>query len=124
MRHLSNFLRVVPFSDFESFDGTKLVASSEPDLLLSLNDLNLDEKPSLNRGGTLYDQSLEVVCQKLSDTLRERYPERTKVVVLLYDDAQQPVLWGGDAYYLRISLAPKTDTDVITLTRKATRALL
>ena len=105
--------------DFLSFDGTDLVGSSAPELIVCTNDLQFDEAPRSADPGTYYEQSLRAVTGKLTTAQREKYATRRPVVVLLYDDQGTPHLWGDASYKLTISINPKTDSDVIELTRSA-----
>ena len=124
MKQLSNFIRIMPLAHFQSFDGTTLTGLSEPDLINGKNDLELMETPQSNSPGLIYEQSLNVVCTKLSAALRKKYAHQQPVVVLIYDDADNPQLWGDSDEKLRVTITPKIYYDILSLNRKSATPLL
>jgi len=123
MKQLSNYIKIIPLDYFESFDGSVISGSVEPDLILSKNDLILKETPKKNDAGIYYDQKLTVITLKLSDTIRKLYQNRRTVVVLLYDDNGAPYIWGSDLYRLRITITPNIDEDSLELESTSTSPL-
>lgn len=121
MRDLSNFIKIVPLSDFQSFDGTDIitVSGSDPDLIPSNNDLKFEETPEKTRSGVIYNQSLTVVCDKLSESLRTRYQNNRPVVVQLFTDDNVSRQCGDDSTRARILITPGTDYDILTINRKS-----
>ncbi len=119
MKHLANYFKIMLLADFVSFDGTDMIGSSDPELIVCTNDLLFDEPPRSGEAGTFYEQSLRAVSPKLTATQREKYATRRPVMVLLYDDQGTPHLWGDNSLKLRISIDPKINEDVIELTRTA-----
>ncbi len=124
MKQLSNFIKIMPLSDFTSFDGTNMSGSSVPDLIQSTNDLQFEELPQYSAPGVIYNQSLSLITTgKLSDAQRKKYSRRRPVVVLVYDENGVASLWGNDDERVRITITPKTDRDILELDRKATTPL-
>lgn len=119
---LADYLEIVPLSDFESFDGEHLVTISgkAPDHILCNNNLVLDDTPETGgRAGTFFKQSLLAVTDKLSPEQRLVYVPRRPVIVLLFTDAREPVLWGNADEKLRITITPTPDADILNFNRKA-----
>ena len=116
MKHLANYFKIMLLDDFQSFDGTSLIGTSDQELIVCTNDLIFDEPPKSGDHGTIYEQSLRAVSGKLTTAQRAKYVDRRPVVVLLYDDEGIPYLWGNGSQKLRISINPKPDNDVIELT--------
>lgn len=115
-KKLADYLKMVPLSDFKSFDGTSLitVSGSVPDHIVANNNLELADKPETGgNAGTFYKQSLRVVCDKLSDAQRKVYTARRPVVVLLFFDDGTSLLWGNSDQKLRITISPLSDADVM-----------
>jgi len=125
MKHLANYIKILPLTDFDSFDGTTLISKSgnDPDLIISNNNLVFDPKPQSSAAGPFYTEDLRVVTDKLSDDQRKVYSSRRPVVVLLFDDQANPIVWGNEDQKVRVTLTPNTDSDIIDLTRKTTTAL-
>lgn len=125
MKHLANYIRLLPLTDFLSFDGTKLISKSgsDPDILVSRNDLVFDPKPGNGGGGTFYTEEIRVVTDKLTESQRSVYCNRRPVVVLLYDDKGTPILWGEADQKVRVTLTPNIDSDILDLARKTTTSL-
>jgi len=124
MKQLANFIKIMPLSDYQAFDGTNMTGSSAPDLLLSENDLQLLDEPSSTRAGILYEQNLKVITGRLSDTTRKKYSNRRPVMALVYDDLGAPHLWGDANQKLYILITPGLHNDSILLFRKATSPVL
>lgn len=125
MKHLSNYISILPLTDFDSFDGSKLISKSgtHPDKIVSNNDLVFDPKPETGGGGSFYTEELKVVTEKLEDVQRAKYCKRRPVVVLLFDDEATPILWGDANQKVRVTLTPNLDGDVLDFVRKTTKAL-
>jgi len=125
MKHLGNYIKILPLTDFDSFDGTTLISKSgnDPDLIISNKDLVFDPKPQSSGAGPFYTEDLRVVTDKLSDDQRKVYSSRRPVVVLLFDDQANPIVWGNEDQKVRVTLTPNTDSDIIDLARKTTKAL-
>lgn len=120
MKHLSNYITIMPLSHFESFNAGVLSGSSDPDLILSQNDLQLDENPQNNTPGTIYIQRMSITTvEKLSDAQRKKYKNLRPVVAVVYDDLGNGTLWGSDDERLRITISPRTDHDILELDRKS-----
>ncbi|MGV8094496.1 MAG: hypothetical protein AB2L24_21795 [Mangrovibacterium sp.] len=124
MKQLANFVKIMPLSDYQAFDGTNMTGSSAPDLILSENDLQLQDEPSNTRAGVLYEQSLNVVTARLSDSLRKKYANRRPVMAVIHDDLGAPHLWGDGNQKLYILITPGLHNDSISLFRKATSPAL
>lgn len=124
MKQLANYIRIMPLSDYQSFDGNTMSGYSTPDLILSENDLDLQDEPATSNAGVLYTQKLEIVTERLSDTLRKKYANKRAVMVLLYDDQEISHLWGDENQKLYILITPGIYNDSITLTRKAISTVL
>lgn len=125
MKHLANYIKILPLTDFLSSDGTTLISKSgaNPDRIIANNDLVFDTKPETSGAGTFYTEELRVVTDKLTDDQRAVYCSRRPVVVLLFDDRGNPILWGNDEQKVRVTLTPNTDRDILDLVRKTTTAL-
>ena len=125
MKHLANFVRILPLTDFNSFDGSMLISKSgsEPDLFISDKDVVFDPNPGDSRAGTFYTEEVRLVCSKLTAQQRDKYTSRRPVVVLLYDDNGTPILWGNEDQKVRVTLTPNVDNDIIDMVRKTTKAL-
>lgn len=125
MKHLANFIRILPLTDFESFDGTQLIGKSgaQPDLLVSTKDLTLEPKPGNSSAGTFYTEELQLVSDKLTETQQKKYCNRRPVIALLYDDSGNPILWGDADQRLRVVLTPGIDADILDFSRKTTKKL-
>ena len=122
MKTLADYFKIVPLSDFQSFDGEHLVTISgkNPDHVVANNNLVLADTPETGSGaGTFYKQSLQAVTDKLSDDQRLVYVARRPVIVLLFTDTGAPVLWGNAEEKLRITLTPTPDADILNFTRAA-----
>ena len=122
MKTLADFLKIVPLSDFQSFDGEHLVTISgnAPDHIVANNNLVLDDIPETGSpAGTFYKQSLMAVTDKLTDARRLVYVLRRPVVVLLFSDTGVPVLWGNAEEKLRITITPTPNEDILNFSRKA-----
>jgi hypothetical protein len=120
MKHLANYISIMPLSHFESFNGTILSGSSEPDLILAQNDLQLKEQPQSTSPGTIFNQSMSITTiEKLSDAIRKKYANHRPVIALVYDETGTASLWGSDDERLRVTISPGTDRDVIELDRKS-----
>ena len=124
MKQLSNFIRIMPLSDYESFDGTNMSGSTEPDLILAKNNLQYDEVPQPGSAGVIFNQSLGLITDdKLNAAQRKKYANLRPVVVLIFDENGVPVLWGTDDERLRIMVTPKPDRDVLEFDRKSVTPL-
>lgn len=125
MKHLANYIKILPLTDFDSFDGTTLISKSgnDPDLIIANNDLVFDPKPQTSGAGPFYAEDLKVVTNKLSTDQRKVYSSRRPVVVLLFDDQANPIIWGNEEQKVRVTLTPNADSDVIDLSRKTITAL-
>ena len=122
MKTLADYFKIVPLSDFESFDGEHLVTISgnAPDHIVANNNLVLEDSPDTgSRAGTFYKQSLQAVTDKLSEYQRMVYVARRPVVVLLFTDTGEPILWGNAEEKLRITLIPTPDADILNFNREA-----
>lgn len=121
-KNLAEYFKIVPLSDFQSFDGEHLVTISgnAPDHILCNNNLVLADDPETgSRAGIFYKQSLRAVTDKLPEAQRSVYVPRRPVVVLLFTDIGEPVLWGNAEQMLRVSLTPTPDADILNFTREA-----
>jgi hypothetical protein len=125
MKHLADYIQILPLTDFDSFNGTTLISKSgaDPDRLIANNRLVFDPKPESSAAGPFYTESLKVVVDKLTDDQRTNYTSRRPVVVLLFDDTGTPVLWGDAEQKVRVTITPNTDYDILDLVRKTTTAL-
>ena len=122
MKTLANYFKMVPISDFSSFDGEKIITISgaDADHIPTNNELVLTEAPETeNAAGSVYKQSLRAVTDKLTDAQREVYVNRRPVIVLLFTDDGEPVLWGSADNKLRITITPTPDADIIDFSRTA-----
>lgn len=125
MKQLAEFVQILPLSDFESFDGTTLISKSgtDPDTIIANNNLIFSTRPESSPAGPFFTEQLQIVSDKLDAGLRKIYFNQMPVVVLLFTDVNEPVLWGNMEQKVRISIAPNTDYDVIDLVRKTTTSL-
>lgn len=122
MKILANYFKIVPLSDFNSFDGERIITNSgnEPDHIPTNNDLVLTDTPETGSGsGSVYKQSLKAVTDKLTESHRAVYVTSRPVMVLLFTDDGAPVLWGSKDYPLRITLTPTPDADILDFKRTA-----
>lgn len=122
MKKLADYFKIVPLSDFQSFDGQHLITISgkDPDHVVANNNLNLVDEPETgSRASSFYKQSLRAVSDKLTDAQRKVYVSRRPVVVLLFTDDGAPVLWGNADQKLRITITPTTDADIMDFKRSA-----
>lgn len=122
MKNLANYFKIVPLSDYNSFDGERLITNSgnEPDHIPTNNDLVLADTPEAGSGsGPIYKQSLKAVTDKLTDAQRAVYVTRRPVMLLLFTDDGAPVLWGSTDHQLRITLTPTPDVDILEFKRIA-----
>ena len=117
MKHLADFVQILPLSDFDLFDGSTLISKSgaDSDRMVSNNPIVFEINPEVSGAGPFYTEKIRITSEKLSDSIRNKYTSLRAVEVLLFDDDQNPLLWGN--------LDPNTDYDVIDLVRKTTKAL-
>lgn len=125
MKHLANYIKILPLTDFDSFDGSTLISKSgaDPDQIIANNDLVFDPKAGESGAGPFYTEELSIVSDKLTDLQRKVYCSKRPVIVLLFDDQENPVLWGDADQKVRATLTPNIDQDIIDLVRKTTTAL-
>jgi hypothetical protein len=125
MKTLANYLKIIPLSDYNSFDGERLITNSgnEPDHIPTNNDLVLTDTPDAGSAGTIYKQSLRAVTDKLTDAQRAVYVTRRPVMVLLFTDDGTPVLWGSADYPVRITITPTPDVDILDFKRTALKSV-
>jgi len=125
MKQLSDYLKILPLTDYDSFDGSSLISKSHvaPDHIVSNNNLVFNTKPENSPAGDYFTETLRVITDKLTDSQREKYTSRRPVVVLLFTDIAEPVLWGDADEKVRATVTPSIDYDIIDLTRKTTKAL-
>ncbi len=125
MKHLADYIKILPLTDFNSFDGITLLSKSgsDPDHLVANNRLVFDTKPEDSGGGPFYTEQLNIVTDKLTDAQRKNYTSRRPVMVLLFTDSGETLLWGNAEQKVRATLTPNTDYDVIELIRKTTKSL-
>lgn len=125
MKHLANYIKILPLTNYLANDGSELISKSgsDSDLIIANNDLVFDPKPGTSGAGTFYTEELRVVTDKLTDDQRAVYCSRRPVVVLLFDDQANPILWGNDEQKVRVTLTPNPDRDILDLVRKTTTAL-
>lgn len=125
MKHLANFLKILPLTDFDLFDGETLVSKSgaDPDVIYADNNIEFDPRPEDSPAGPFYTEPVRIVSAKLTDELRKRYTSKRAVIVLLFDDQGNPVLWGDLDQKVRITINPTPDSDVIDFVRKTTKPL-
>lgn len=125
MKHLANYIKILPMTDFDSFNGSTLISISgaDPDLIIANNDLVFDPKTEESGAGPFYTEELSIVTDKLTDLQRTVYCSKRPVVVLLFDDQENPVLWGDADQKVRATLTPNIDSDILDLKRVTTTAL-
>jgi len=125
MKHLAEFVQILPLSDFESFDGTSLISKSgvNPDTIIANNNLLFSTRPETSAAGPFFTEQLQIATDKLAASQRKVYFNRMPVIVLLFTDVNEPVVWGDLDQKVRISITPNTDYDVIDLVRKTTKSL-
>jgi len=125
MKHLANYIKILPLTDYESFDGESLISKSgaAADLIIANNELVFNPLPESSGGGPRYSEELSVVTDKLSKSQREVYCSLRPVVVLLFEDTGTPIIWGDAEQKVRITLTPNTDRDILDLKRITTTPL-
>ena len=122
MKTLSNIIEIIPLDEFQSFDGTHLVSSSDTaaDIFPSLNTPAFDEKPKTGEAGTIYPQTFTIITDgKLTDAQKQRYPARRPVVAVIKTDDGVSHLLGDTGQKLRISVTPALDYDQLDFNRNA-----
>lgn len=117
MKEFKNYIEIGPLSEIVSIDGTTITMRSDQvmDRIFTSSDVLPEEKDQPGGGSRYYSQSLTVVCDKLSDTLYNRYRDR-KVIVKLVDDGGNELLLGSLEYPSRSAVAPKLYQDQIKIT--------
>lgn len=125
-RQIANFIDVIPTSDVESISGSTITPKSGKSLdrIWATNNLVPDESPGVDRGNSLFNQSLKLITDKLTADLSARYRNRRPVVVLLYTIEGSAILWGDIGVPVRVNLSPKPDRDQLDFTRSAVDSLL
>lgn len=118
MIHLANFIKIVPFHQYTSFDGTDITANVDVLTLKSETDITLDEEPDISEAGTKYKQSFQIVSEKLSETIRAMYPPNIPVVALIYTDNQQVNILGNEDSKLRLTIQPTPNEDICSFYRE------
>jgi hypothetical protein len=118
MIHLATFVKIVPFSQYTSYDGTDITADVDVLTLMSGCDIKFEEKPDTSDAGTKYKQSFKIVSEKLSDTIRTMYPPNIPVVALIYTDDQQAYILGNEESKLRLTIQPTPNEDICSFYRE------
>lgn len=119
MKQLANYIKIVPFHQYVSFNGTDITANVEVLILYSNTPIQFNEDPDNKNGNPYYKQSFQLVTDKLSANIRNMYPAKIPVVVLLYTDDQQPHILGNENSKLRLTIQPTPNEDILSFSREA-----
>ena len=125
MKEFKNRIQIAAIADIDSISGTDITMKPgrQIDDIFSSNDIFPGETDQLNGGSRFYTQTLTVICDKLGDTLYNRYRDR-QVVIKLFDTDGGEYLLGNQFYPARCSVAPKLTQDEMAITCDNIRSLL
>lgn len=126
MKHFANYVDIYPESVVSSIVGTTITTSdgSEADRIRAFSNVELVETPGNQNGNIFYEQSTRIVTsEKMSDELRGKYGNNRPVVVLLYDDQGNAMVW-GDGEKARMLITPNFENDVLVISRKSVEPVL
>jgi len=125
MKHIADFIKILPLTDYLNFADSTLVSKSgaDPDLIKANNFAVFDSTPESSLAGPFYTEKVRITTDKLTEEQRKKYTSMRPVIVLLFDDQGNPVLWGDLDQKVRITINPLPDSDIIDLVRKTTKPL-
>lgn len=124
MNQLCNYIDLVPLTDVDHIENSTvfLKAGKTYDRITSEVSPTWTENPSRSDAGTLFDQNLRIVSDKLSEPLKTKYPVNLPVVAVIYDDEGNHVIGNFDQL-ARITIIPNPHTDSVQIARKTTEAI-
>jgi hypothetical protein len=121
MKEFCNKISLVRLENVLSVSGSlvTLKTGASFDDLYTDSAVTLDVDASVGDGGSYFQYTIKGISEKLSPTLRARYPNASKVVVRLYTDTAETFLFGTPEFPSRIFITPVLNRDSIEISLKA-----
>lgn len=122
MKHFANYIDIYPLTSVQSIDGNTVITNdgSEPDRFVAFSSIVMNEVPSNKNGNSYYRQTASIpLSAKMNDAQRAVYTHRRPVVVMLYDDQAQPIVWGDITYRARVEVSPRLENDILEIERES-----
>jgi len=117
MKEYSNKIEIAPIDDIISIAGNviNMVAGKNMIIVYSNNEILPNEQPGEKDGLSYYSQILNVITDKLENTILSNFLDR-KVVVKLFSSDDQEILLGTLENPARCNALPSLNADTLKIT--------